>query len=227
MKRRLLKLGLALMCGAIINVAVAWGLIFRPHVTNQSFLLDDHATLRSSINAGSGQLDIGQIFMPRLVQFDSYSSHYVGEQEFAAMVPHWSEFCGKQPAAEWARVLEPGDMAMSFREQSSGWPMLGCRSSQVSRFTETGGFHEIVVQTKGIPLSEHWRTKARRALPILPIWPGFAINTIFYAAMLWLLFTAPGFVRRRIRAMRHQCPTCAYPIGANLRCTECGGPVTQ
>jgi hypothetical protein len=66
-------------------------------------------------------------------------------------------------------------------------------------------------------------------LPLKPLWPGFAINTTFYAAMirgLWLLFAAPGFVRRRIRARRGQCPACAYPVGASEVCTECGRPVT-
>ncbi|MCI0362376.1 MAG: hypothetical protein L0219_00750 [Phycisphaerales bacterium] len=60
---------------------------------------------------------------------------------------------------------------------------------------------------------------------MLPIWPGFAINTIFYAAILWggwLLFAAPGLVRRRRRIKRGLCPACAYPIGASATCTECG-----
>jgi hypothetical protein len=42
---------------------------------------------------------------------------------------------------------------------------------------------------------------------------------------LWLLFAAPGWVRRRIRARRGQCPACAYPVGASTVCTECGRPV--
>jgi hypothetical protein len=54
------------------------------------------------------------------------------------------------------------------------------------------------------------------------IWPGFAINTVFYAAILWLLFAAPGFVRRRIRIKRGRCPACGYPIGSSDVCTECG-----
>jgi hypothetical protein len=72
-------------------------------------------------------------------------------------------------------------------------------------------------------------TPTWRALPLRPIWPGFAINTMFYAAILWLLFAAlhpGGFVRRRIRARRGQCPACAYPVGASNVCTECGRPVT-
>jgi hypothetical protein len=64
-----------------------------------------------------------------------------------------------------------------------------------------------------------------RLLPLGVIWPGFAINTIFYAAILWLLFATPFAVRRRIRARRGQCPACAYPVGASEVCTECGRSV--
>src|SRR5881394_1692644 len=62
--------------------------------------------------------------------------------------------------------------------------------------------------------------------PLHPIWPSFAINTMFYAAILWLLIAAPGKILRRIRARRGQCPACAYPVGTNEVCTECGALVT-
>src|SRR5262245_5810996 len=62
-------------------------------------------------------------------------------------------------------------------------------------------------------------------LPWFPRWPGFAINTIFYAAILWLIFAFPFVLRRRQRNKRGLCPACAYPIGTNSRCTECGKPV--
>jgi hypothetical protein len=61
-----------------------------------------------------------------------------------------------------------------------------------------------------------------RALPLVPIWPGFAINTLCYAGILWLLFAAPFALRKRRRIKRGLCPTCAYPVGTNERCTECG-----
>ena len=66
-----------------------------------------------------------------------------------------------------------------------------------------------------------------KLLPRKILWPGFAINTVFYAAVLWGLFAGFGFVRRRIRARRGQCPACAYPIGTNPLCTECGKPVPK
>jgi hypothetical protein len=66
----------------------------------------------------------------------------------------------------------------------------------------------------------------QRALPTRPIWLGFAINTIFYAAILALLFYGPGKVRRLIRIRRSQCPACGFIIAsgtcANGLCSECG-----
>jgi formylglycine-generating enzyme len=62
-------------------------------------------------------------------------------------------------------------------------------------------------------------------LPLRPIWPGFAINTLFYAAILWLLFAAPFALRRRRRIKRGLCPKCAYPLGTSDTCTECGTTV--
>ncbi len=61
-----------------------------------------------------------------------------------------------------------------------------------------------------------------RPLPYRPIWPGFAINTVLYAFILWLLFAAPFALRRRRRIKRGLCPKCAYPVGESPVCTECG-----
>jgi len=63
------------------------------------------------------------------------------------------------------------------------------------------------------------RLSSGKLLPLRPIWPGFAINTLFYAA---IVFAAPVKVRRRRRIKRGLCPNCAYPIGAGEICSECG-----
>ena len=62
----------------------------------------------------------------------------------------------------------------------------------------------------------------RREYPFLPIWPGFAVNTIFYAAVLWLLIPGPFVLRRFIRVKRGLCSACAYPRGESDVCSECG-----
>jgi hypothetical protein len=74
----------------------------------------------------------------------------------------------------------------------------------------------------GIPLAHGSYTP--RSLPLRPIWPGFAINTMFYAGVLWMLFCGPFALRRMIRRRRGQCPACTYPIGQSPVCTECGAP---
>jgi len=57
--------------------------------------------------------------------------------------------------------------------------------------------------------------------------PGFAVNTLFYTAILWLFFAAPFALRRRRRITRGLCPACAYPVGGSPVCTECGKPLPQ
>lgn len=68
------------------------------------------------------------------------------------------------------------------------------------------------------------KRKDRRGIPLAPIWSGFLINTLFYAAVLWLLFTTPARIRRMLRRRRGLCPACAYPTGESDTCSECGAP---
>ena len=68
-----------------------------------------------------------------------------------------------------------------------------------------------------------------RYVPVRPLWPGFAINTLFYAAILWLLFAGPFALRRWRRINRGLCPKCAYDLRNRASdssvCPECGTAV--
>jgi hypothetical protein len=70
---------------------------------------------------------------------------------------------------------------------------------------------------------------APRILPLLPLFPGFAINTILYAAIVWVLFAVPGAVRRRVRRKRGQCALCGYSMRGSVGnvCPECGAAVAS
>ncbi len=61
-------------------------------------------------------------------------------------------------------------------------------------------------------------------LPLAITVPGFAANTLFYAAVLWLLFAAPFATRRLIRRKRGHCIKCGYDIrhADHDACPECG-----
>ena len=60
-------------------------------------------------------------------------------------------------------------------------------------------------------------------VPLRPIWPGFAINTLFYAAILWLFSLGPVTAHRMIRRKRGRCIKCGYDVShaPHDRCPEC------
>ena len=119
-----------------------------------------------------------------------------------------------------------------------GWPMLSFWADTASRYRlgnwpvgpmgpfvdvrSTTAFVDMPVQG-GIKTSlPDWHSGMPVVLPLRPIWPGFAVNSIFYAATLWLVFYVMLTLRRFIRRRRGLCPKCAYPVGESAVCTECG-----
>ncbi|OAB59804.1 hypothetical protein AY599_08880 [Leptolyngbya valderiana BDU 20041] len=68
----------------------------------------------------------------------------------------------------------------------------------------------------------------RFALPLLPLWPGFAINTAFYALLLFIAWRTPGVLRRAVRRRGGRCVACGYDrrgLDADAACPECGAHV--
>jgi hypothetical protein len=110
---------------------------------------------------------------------------------------------------------------------SYGLPL---RSMAVTGQTNRYGAGEIPPRTLVWSIPESWRddrhADLRQFFPCRPIWRGFAINTVFYAGVLWLLFAAPSALRRRRRIKRGLCPQCAYDlrgsVGGSQQCPECG-----
>lgn len=67
-----------------------------------------------------------------------------------------------------------------------------------------------------------WRPSNPNWIPIRPWWPGFALNTAFYAGLAWCAAAGPRWWRRRRRARRGECLECGYPLGESPVCPECG-----
>jgi hypothetical protein len=216
MKRLLLLLLAYAVGGAIINVAVAWGLAafagpystawigrsFEAHKALPDFVRRSHATHPRNRD-GSWDAESGYAF----TGYDVYVLRSRGTAQDQAILETTSLVTGWPMRTVWSRYAYYTD---STTVANTGSPTLA------SGDPKNLGEEE---EDTGILLGDVW-------MPYRIIWPGFAINTIFYAAILWLLFAAPGFVRRRFvirgRVRRGQCPACAYPVGASNVCTECG-----
>ena len=139
---------------------------------------------------------------------------YVDDETYQLLVPSWSEFAKSDPAYQ----SELGPL-FTYSQVGAGWPAYALSCAEACPLEFTDGVHLI----GGFQLPRSMESmRLSGPVPLLPIWPGFAINTIFYAAILWLLFAAPFKVRRWRRTRLGLCPACAYPVGESETCTECG-----
>jgi hypothetical protein len=61
-------------------------------------------------------------------------------------------------------------------------------------------------------------------VPILPWWPGFVLNTLFWAISLAWITSTLRKARCFTRLERGQCVKCKYQMGVLPACPECGYP---
>ncbi|HYE61169.1 MAG TPA: hypothetical protein VD997_04165 [Phycisphaerales bacterium] len=108
-----------------------------------------------------------------------------------------------------------------------GWPLLAMEYSDVDDTnraavgTGVKSWWELGVPlpAKYVGTGKFWRSDRR--LPLRPLWPGFAVDTLVYAC-LWagVLGVGGAWVRRR-RVKRGVCAECCYPVVGGV-CPECG-----
>jgi hypothetical protein len=70
-----------------------------------------------------------------------------------------------------------------------------------------------------------YRAVDRFALPLLPIWPGFPLNTAVYGLLLFALVRGVRVSRRAVRRRRGRCERCGYDragLDLGAACPECG-----
>ncbi len=217
MKRRLLIIALFLLLGAVVNVAVAWAIL----VTK----------------------DWKTVFPIEWRQRNSHCPREVPER--------WPRAPGYLDGGSfgvfvqtYAASRDSGRTSESFSLDvgRAGWPMVSLiweiwseavfhEPNSPVPFTEIDEGHPNPTWwLSGIPAQLSTRdrgygTRVRNHLPVRPIGPGFLANTLFYAAILWLVIPGPFVLRRFLRLRRGLCPACAYPMGESSVCTECGGAV--
>jgi hypothetical protein len=231
MRRRLLIIAIFLLAGAVVNVAVAWGCAL---TINPFYGTEDSESVRD--NAKNLELFVARWSRPGTTAVacvrDSWPFSFRAENEDPmALLDKWTGF--REPTHEF----ESGATKIEQRfAHGCGWPKLSfwCETQLdvVNRELYIGPT-EGGLET-GLPPLESSRArgashrrKAPRVLPLRLIWPGVIVNTMFYAAILWLLICGPFVIRRYARQRGGLCPACAYPMGESGVCTECGSPLPE
>ena len=215
MRRPLILILIFLLAGAVVNVAVAWGFA----------LILDRATFREEAPRrpdGFHRSARGWWYVSRYSKAGSTMVEAFFPQPIRRVTPAMPLL--KPPS--WANLDDiSADNLPDFPEgderilEAHGWPLLALWCDYGLRRGD------IIAVRGGIALvgfEAPLRYSEVRSLPLRPIWPGFVVNTIFYAAILWLLIPGSFVLRRFVRRRRGLCPACAYPMGDAAVCTECG-----
>lgn len=145
------------------------------------------------------------------------SDRYLG-----GALPRWSQWYPGRAGKCEACLGLPNRLPHTHFEKAWGWPFSAMRlhvcevrqRRHVIQYSDTVELG-VVLGPWGYP----------RAIPLCPIWPGFALNAVLYGAVLWLLAIGRGCLRQQTRTSRGLCPKCKYPIGTSPLCTECGANV--
>ena len=215
MKRRLTKLVVFLLLGMVVNVAVAWGCaVTGPH----SWMLDDLRLLSDQEKERLWQRYIGE--------FDQDERIYGGTSS-SARLTHIN-------LASFPKVFEPRAdpvILASCDIVRAGLPFRSLEGSTHSRDRrdEHKLWNEHLMSVRRVLLTERTLSWFGQ-IPTKPIWPGFAINTFFYAAIVWGLWSSPFTARRMVRRKRGRCINCGYDLrgtsgvnsGGGGVCSECG-----
>ena len=205
MKRRIFKLALFLLLGAIINVAVA--LVCAFNLPSAGVRSPDRY-----VEQFPSQLTwLDPICLERKDEVKIYEVQRFGGLLYQASPRNWP-------------LDRPPPYIMDWQVIESGWPCLSLRGHWWMR---TSLDPQVVSDPPILRGLYHFVRSGHeyREIPCFVSPVGFAIDTIFYSAILWLPFAAFGRIRRRRRLQRSLCPACAYPVGDSAVCTECGKAV--
>jgi len=231
-------LAICLAIGVVTNVAVAWMCAMQadPRVI-RFYVLDQ------SKPSAVEQAELDRFRAHPAAQQFSDDQLAVGverrvglERRGPTIHPYWQAMT--TPATtEWTGPLA----AMFELRVRSGWPLLalhGLRdwpadSWRTSTVPATAGERPVepyqyrwLWRIGSIDSNPAMRGRAplapRFLLPLQPLWPGFAINTLLYSALAWLVLFAPFAFRRAVRRRRNRCECCGYPRGVSPVCSECG-----
>jgi hypothetical protein len=253
-KRWTVTILLFLVLGAVVNVVVAWTFLYLVDATTApresahggvsgDFWDGDPALLPYDGCVAYRQRAIGT----ERVTFDQLIWHRgplgprrTSNPSVEDLMPSWGTRCLTQES-EPDSGRSPLHMATCTSVEGRGWPLLSMwggvtelRPGHTIRWPEDSDEERLpwvhsAVLLEPTPAGCQLFGGRATILPLHPIWPGFAVNTLFYAFVLCLLYGSPLIVyrlvrRHHIRVKHGLCPKCGYDLRGAIEggCPECG-----
>jgi len=221
---------LFLLLGAIANAAVAWGCAAASvNQLDAPFRKDQIRWFTPSDGAKRVYLDVISRGGFERVKCGYSLEILTFEVEFFRLDSEIQQYTGP---IWWhvEQVKQRRDMQFA-----SGWPQLALRAQHGidweahHRSASPTGVGIVYTRWESAIDLSCWSdapaSLANVVLPLKVIPMGFALNAVFYGAVLLSLATAIPAARSAMRRKRGLCPACAYPRGTSPVCTECGEPL--
>ncbi len=225
MRRHLMRVAVCVVVGVVVNVLVAWGCAMwvKPK--------------RSSM-AGGVFLGVNSDPWPTSVPSDwPKGCHDMGKWTGFGVCHHAGASVNFDSLGALCTLQKVGFPMHSLR--SIDWFRQRSEDSTGMMRVERHGFAGVWQAGLEAPLQLTYVAKRqpflapatggglrpRVSLPVQPVWPAFALNTLVYGALAWGVLFAPGVVMRWRRRRRGACVGCGYDlkgIAPGGMCPECG-----
>jgi hypothetical protein len=211
-KRWTLKLALCLLAGAVVTWGVAWGCaLSRPPYPRAR---------KMQANVAGGWRYVARS--------ETRGADYTTIHFFAADKPYSDvPVLGVVPGGAEVDVFKDVLWTETYR---FGWPLYAVCAVGANGTYSNGYAHQSIGwyslrEGTGKGFNPAFRPGALY-LPTRPLPLGFALNTLFYAAVVLGVVEFVAFARRRVRRGRGRCPSCGYDragLAEGSACPECGG----
>ncbi len=229
--RVLLTVTIYALVGAIVTVLVAWvaearvprdltyrrATYFEYETRGKSVSRTDLGTYRRLIISGrfGGTREHFLVSYPDAYPLRPETERFLSELK-PVPVPRWADAPGLDP-----------DMISNWSTNASGWPLLAMKWSVIYDGSRSGFTHEVWY---GLEIKRSiTRDGALTVLPLMPVLPGFLVNTAVYGAGAWLVTLAPLALLRARRGRKGRCTKCSYDLSGTTVdvCPECGAKIRR
>jgi hypothetical protein len=224
-KRWIFTIFLFLLLGAVVNVAVAWICALAVNVydkpTMETLIATEYRPNANTLVRHRVALGATALTSHRARDLDDSADTSTLDQRLR----EW----GYLEALAEERLFEPapassntvGRISRTIDGRGLPYRSLWCEIDAGREHPIYGGWE--------VNAAYSWPGGMPRVLPYHPLLIGFALNTVVYGILIWILIRGSFALRSFIRRRRGRCPMCGYDlrgappeVGAGDGCPECG-----